>query len=120
MDQSPFGESNRFSASQKIPRFLWNPNVHYHIHKCLPPGSYPEPHQSSPYPTTHFLKIHLNIILPSSLICKLYFIKQADIILRRKSHCAVYNNKAENSASNTNTYLLWITQLLKQSQKIWA
>ena len=26
---------------------------------------YPEPARSSPYPTTHFLKIHLNIILPS-------------------------------------------------------
>ena len=27
---------------------------------------YPEPAQSSPYPTSHFLKIHLNIILPSN------------------------------------------------------
>ena len=26
---------------------------------------YPEPARSSPYPTSHFLKIHLNIILPS-------------------------------------------------------
>jgi len=27
---------------------------------------YPQPARSSPYPTTHFLKVHLNIILPST------------------------------------------------------
>ena len=59
MEKSPSWKANRFSASQEIPRILWNPTVYYRIQKCplrVPILSQMDPDHTS---TSHFLKIHL-------------------------------------------------------------
>ena len=65
MEQSPSWEANWFCSYWRNSPHFWNPKVPYRTHKC--PPHVPSLSQLHPVLTTpsHFLKIHLNIILPS-------------------------------------------------------
>ena len=61
MEQNPSSEAN-----QKFPSIIWNSKVHYHTRKFPPP--FPVLSQLDPVhtATSHILKVHLNIIIPST------------------------------------------------------
>jgi len=64
MKKSPSWPASRLSASQEIPRILWNPRVHYPFYKNPPPVHIMSQINPGHVPF-HFLMFHFNIILPS-------------------------------------------------------
>jgi len=72
MQHSPSSEANRFWGSQEIPHILWNPKVHYRIHKCPPPvpidrSIQPITVHSASWRPILILSSHLRLGLPNDL-----------------------------------------------------
>ena len=70
MEQCPSWVANPFSASQEIPRTIWNPKVHCRIHKFsspLPIQSQINTVHSTSWRSVLILYAHLSLDLPSGL-----------------------------------------------------
>jgi len=66
MEHSPSLEANGFSPTQEFSSILWNEKFYYSVYKCRPPVpilSHFSPINAS---QSHFLKIHLSNMLPST------------------------------------------------------
>jgi hypothetical protein len=66
MELSPSWDPANCAATQEIPSVLWNPKVHYRVHKS--PPLVPTQNQINPIRTIppYLSKIHLNIVHPST------------------------------------------------------
>ena len=82
MEQSLSWKANRFSASQEIPCILWNPMIHYRIHKCPPPVpilSQINP-VNAPHPTS-WISILISSRLRLGLPSELWYVIEVHIYL---------------------------------------
>jgi hypothetical protein len=65
MDLSPSWEASSCGATQELPRILWNPKVHFLVHKSpplVPIHSQIDAVHNTPF---YLSKIHFNIVNPS-------------------------------------------------------
>jgi hypothetical protein len=114
MEQSPSWEANWSAASQEIPRILWNSKVHYCIHKCPPCVLILSQLNPVHTPKSHFLKTHLNIILPSTRDINIF--NKYQIIFYAELHFSSskrFNKYVHHMKLNFSTHLLIILVIPK-------
>jgi hypothetical protein len=117
MEHSPSWKTNQFSTSQETHYILCNPKVHYHIYKCPPPVPILSQLDSVHTPISHFLKLHLNTILPSMPVSykwslSLRFPHPKSLICPSSPPC-VLHTPSQFSKFYFSKYIGWGVQVIK-------
>ena len=118
MEHRPSWEANRFSASQEIPCILCDPKVKYRIQKCPPPApilSHLDPVHTT---TSHFLKTHPIIILPSMTVSSkwsvpLRFPHQNPVYDFPLPHTRYMSRPSHSSLFDHPNRIVWAVQIIK-------
>jgi hypothetical protein len=118
MEPSPAWEPNRFSVSQEIPRILRNPEVQYCFYKFRPPIpilSHLEPVHAL---SSHFLKVHFNIILPYTPGSCLWFLsfrfpQQNPVYASPLIHTCYVPHPSHSSQFNHLNHIGWAVKIIK-------
>ena len=108
MKHSPSWEANSSSGGQEISRIIWDPKVHYHVHKILKLVS-----TNSQINPVHVLMIHSNIILlykPILKVASFFHVSPPKSCMYFSS--PTHTHARSVSSSLTSSYLLFLLFLL--------
>ena len=113
---SRFLKPTFFSSSQEILRILWSPKFHYHIHYCPPLAPILSHIDIVQALTSHFLKIHSNIILPSmpgfsNWSLSLRFLNQISTYTSALPHTCYIPRPSHYRLDHPNS-ILWVVQII--------
>jgi len=117
MEQVPSWKDNQLSASQEIPRILWNPKVHYRIHKCSPPVPLLTQNDPvhAPHPTSWrsilILSSHLRLGLPSGLFPSVFPTKT--VHASSLHHTCYMPRRSHSSRFDHPNNIWWRVQIIK-------